>query len=188
MSTDEIKEEQTGETVNAEEKPEEEKKTKKGKKKEEKKNDEAEKKIEELEKNLAAATDAHMRTLAEYDNYRKRTTKEKAAAYTDAKADIMKELLAVLDNIDRSRNAPADDLEAYKAGVEMIFTSFTAVLEKAGLEQFGEKGDKFDPMLHNAVMHIEDEELGDETVAEVFAKGYKLGERILRPAMVKAAN
>lgn len=188
MSTDEIKEEQTEEAVKEQAMPEEEKKTKKGRKKEEKKNDEAAQKIEQLEKDLAAATDAHIRTLAEYDNYRKRTTKEKAAAYTDAKADVIKELLAVLDNIDRSRSAPADDLDAYKTGVEMIFNSFASVLEKAGLEQFGEKGDKFDPALHNAVMHVEDEDLGEETVADVFAKGYKLGDRILRPAMVKVAN
>lgn len=143
---------------------------------------------EKLTKELAAAKEAHIRTLAEYDNYRKRSTKEKQAAYGDAKADCIKELLPMMDNFERAVAAEATDVEGFKKGVEMIYKSFGDLLSKLGVEAFGEKGEKFDPNVHNGVMHVEDEELPENSVAEVFSKGYKLGDRILRPAMVKVAN
>ena len=148
----------------------------------------AESETEKLQKELAASKEAHIRTLAEYDNYRKRSTKEKQAAYGDAKADCIKELLPMMDNFERAIAAEATDVEGFKKGVEMIFKNFTDVLSKLGVEAFGEKGEKFDPNIHNGVMHVEDEELPENSVAEVFSKGYKLGDRILRPAMVKVAN
>lgn len=142
----------------------------------------------ELEKELAAAKEAHIRTLAEYDNYRKRTAKEKEGIYGDAKADCMKSLLGVLDNFDRALSVDNSDFESYKKGVEMIYTNFCEILKNLGVEAFGEKGEAFDPNFHNGVMHIEDDSLGENVIAEVFSKGYKLGDRVLRPAMVQVAN
>ena len=141
-----------------------------------------------LEAELAAAKEAHIRTLAEYDNYRKRSTREKQALYGDAKADALTQLLGVLDNFERALAAPDADAESLKKGMEMIFAGFQETLKKLGVEAFGEVGDPFDPNVHNAVMHVEDESLGENVVAAVFSKGYKLGDRILRPAMVQVAN
>ncbi len=143
---------------------------------------------EELEKELAAAKEAHIRTLAEYDNYRKRSVREKEAAYGDSKADCLKELLGVLDNFERAISTGETDIESYKKGVEMIYTSLCETLKKLGVEAFGERGESFDPNIHNGVMHVEDEELGENVIAQVFSKGYRLGSRILRPAMVQVAN
>lgn len=150
--------------------------------------DETAQKIAELEKELAASKEAHIRTLAEYDNYRKRTAKEKEGTYNDAKAMCMTELLPVLDNFDRALSVESTDAESYKKGVEMIHTSFCEILKKLGVEAFGEAGEPFDPNFHNGVMHIEDEALGENVIAQVFSKGYKIGEKILRPAMVQVAN
>ena len=148
----------------------------------------AEDKSAALEKELAAAKEAHIRTLAEYDNYRKRSTREKEAAYGDAKAAALKELLPVLDNFERALSAPDADAESLKKGMDMIFQGFCTTLEKLGVEAFGEAGEPFDPNIHNAVMHLEDDSLGENVIAAVFSKGYKLGDRILRPAMVQVAN
>lgn len=145
-------------------------------------------KEEELEKELAAAKEAHIRTLAEYDNYRKRTAKEKEGIYGDAKASCMKELLGVLDNFDRALSVDNSDFESYKKGVEMIYQNFCEILKNLGVEAFGEVGEQFDPNFHNGVMHVEDETLGENTIADVFSKGYKIGDRVLRTAMVKVAN
>ncbi len=141
-----------------------------------------------LEKELAAAKEAHIRTLAEYDNYRKRTTREKEALYGDAKAAALGELLPVLDNFERALGTQDADAESLKKGMEMIFAGFQETLKKLGVEAFGEPGDKFDPNIHNAVMHLEDDAFGENEIAAVFSKGYKLGDRILRPAMVQVAN
>ena len=149
---------------------------------------EADTEIAELEKELAAAKEAHIRTLAEYDNYRKRSVKEKEGIYADAKASCLSELLPVLDNFDRALNVQQADAETYKKGMEMISTSFMEILKKLGVEAFGEKGEEFDPNFHNAVMSVEDDELGENTIAEVFNKGYKLGDKVLRHAVVKVAN
>ncbi len=149
---------------------------------------EADAKIEELEKELAAAKEAHIRTLAEYDNYRKRSVKEKEGIYADAKAACLSEFLPVLDNFDRALSVQQADAETYKKGIEMISTSFGEILKKLGVEAFGEKGEEFDPNFHNAVMSIEDDSLGENVIAEVFTKGYKLGDKVLRHAIVKVAN
>ncbi len=179
-----LSEEQTEEST-AESKQAEKEETKDSKETEK---NTAESETETLQKELAASKEAHIRTLAEYDNYRKRSTKEKQAAYGDAKADCIKELLPMMDNFERAIAAEATDVEGFKKGVEMIFKNFGDVLSKLGVEAFGEKGETFDPNIHNGVMHVEDEELPENSVAEVFSKGYKLGDRILRPAMVKVAN
>ena len=150
--------------------------------------EEKDSKIAELEKDLAAAKEAHIRTLAEYDNYRKRTAKEKEGTWIDAKAVCLAELLPMLDNFDRALGVTDSDFESYKKGVEMIYQGFCETLKKLGVEAFGEEGDEFDPNFHSAVMHVEDEALGENILAQVFSKGYKLGEKVLRPAMVKVAN
>ncbi len=142
----------------------------------------------ELEKELAAAKEAHIRTLAEYDNFRKRSAREKESTWLEAKASCMSELLPILDNFDRALGVTDSDFECYKKGVEMIYQGFTETLKKLGVEAFGEEGDSFDPNFHSAVMHIDDEAFGENVLAQVFSKGYKIGDKVLRPAMVKVAN
>lgn len=144
--------------------------------------------IEKLQAELAAAKEAHMRTLAEYDNFRKRTQKEKDAIFGDSKAKVLTEILSVLDNFERAAMNDSADFDGYRKGVEMTFESFTALLTKLGVEAFGKPGDTFDPEIHNAVMHCEDEGLGESVITDVFSTGYKLGDRVLRHAMVKVAN
>ena len=131
--------------------------------------------------------DKYMRLLAEYDNYRKRTQKEKEASWTNAKAETIKELLPVYDNLARALQQETAD-EAYAKGVEMIMTQMKNALEKLGVEAIPAAGQTFDPNLHNAVMHVDDEDLGENVVAEVFQDGFKLGDKIIRHAMVKVAN
>lgn len=150
--------------------------------------DETAEKIASLEKELAASKEAHIRTLAEYDNYRKRSTKEKEGIYTDAKAVCMTDLLGVVDNFERALEVKDSDFESYKKGVEIIYTNLMDTFKKLGVEAFGEAGEEFDPNFHNGVMHVEDPELAENVIAEVFSKGYKLGDKVLRPAMVKVAN
>lgn len=150
--------------------------------------DEAAEKIAELEKELAASKEAHIRTLAEYDNYRKRSVKEKEGIYSDAKAVCMTELLGVIDNFERALAVTDSDFDSFKKGTEMIYTNLMDTFKKLGVEAFGEKGEEFDPNFHNGVMHIDDPELAENVIAEVFSKGYKLGDKVLRPAMVKVAN
>lgn len=150
--------------------------------------DEKAEKIAELEKELAASKEAHIRTLAEYDNYRKRSTKEKESTYADAKAVCMSELLGVVDNFERALAVTDSDLESFRKGTEMIYTNLMDTFKKLGVEAFGEAGEEFDPNFHNGVMHIDDPELAENVIAEVFSKGYKLGDKVLRPAMVKVAN
>lgn len=150
--------------------------------------DQKESEIEKLKKELESAKEAHMRTLAEYDNFRKRTQKEKDAIFGDSKVKILSEILPVLDNFERAATNSSADFDSYRKGVEMTFESFTALLEKLGVEAFGAAGDTFDPEIHNAVMHCEDENLGENVITDVFSTGYKLGDRVLRHAMVKVAN
>ena len=150
--------------------------------------DEAAEKTAELEKELAASKEAHIRTLAEYDNYRKRSVKEKEGIYADAKAVCMSELLGVVDNFERALAVTDSDLESFRKGTEMIYTNLMDTFKKLGVEAFGEAGEEFDPNFHNGVMHIDDPELAENVIAEVFSKGYKLGDKVLRPAMVKVAN
>ena len=145
-------------------------------------------KEELLEKELAEKNDQFMRVCAEYDNFRKRSQKEKQDIYSSSKADVIKDLLPILDNIDRAQDNKEASFEDYKKGIDLIFAQFAQLLEKTGVESFGERGDEFDPNIHNAVMTVEDAELGENTVAQVFTKGYKLGDRIIREAVVKVAN
>ena len=149
---------------------------------------EAPSKEAELEKELAAAKEAHIRTLAEYDNYRKRTAKEKEGIYGDAKADCMKSLLGVLDNFDRAASNKNCSFEDYQKGIDLIFNQFGEILKKLGVESYGERGDEFDPNIHNAVMHTEEEGVEENTITQVFQKGFKMGEKVIRFAMVQVAN
>ena len=139
------------------------------------------------EEKYNAEHDAHLRIAAEYDNFRKRTVKEKDAAYGNGKADTVAKILPIYDNLERALNQPTEDT-AYKKGVEMTMTELVKILNGLGVEIFGEPGDSFDPNLHNAVMHTEDESLGENVVAQVFQKGFKIGEKVVRFAMVQVAN
>ena len=186
MATEEIKD--TPETAEAIEESAKESKAKKKKADKKLEIEVLKAEVEKLSKENASVKDTYLRTLAEYDNFRKRSQREKDATYTDAKADTLKKLLPVLDNFDRALSVESTDAESYKKGVEMIHTSFCEILKKLGVEAFGEAGEPFDPNFHNGVMHIEDEALGENVIAQVFSKGYKIGEKILRPAMVQVAN
>lgn len=141
-----------------------------------------------LEKELADTKEQLLRVTAEYANFRKRSEKEKQDSYVFAKSDTIKELLPVIDNLERALQSEQQDFDGLKKGVEMTFESLMNTLKKLGIEVYGESGDIFDPNLHNAVMHIEDENLKDGEIVDVFQKGYKIGDRIIRPAMVKSAN
>ena len=141
---------------------------------------------EKLKKELAETSDKYLRMLAEYDNVRRRTQKEKEGIYADAYESALSAVLPVADNLERA--ALCTDGESLSDGVKMIIKQFSEALGKLGVEAYGARGDAFDPVVHNAVMQIEDEELGENTVAEVLQKGYKKGDRILRHAVVKVAN
>ena len=136
---------------------------------------------------LEEAKSRYMRLAAEYDNYKKRTAREMDSRYADAKLDVLKELLPILDNFERGLEVACSD-SAYKEGVELIFKQFTDLLAQQGVTEIEAIGQTFDPNFHNAVMHIEDESLGENTIAEVFMKGYKQGDKVLRHSMVKVAN
>ena len=139
------------------------------------------------EEKYNAEHDARLRVAAEYDNFRKRAVKEKDAAYGNGKADAVAKILPIYDNLERALNQPTEDT-AFKKGVEMTMTELTKILTGLGVEIFGEAGDSFNPNLHNAVMHTEDESLGENTIAQVFQKGFKIGEKVVRFAMVQVAN
>ena len=139
------------------------------------------------EEKYNAEHDSRLRLAAEYDNFRKRTTKEKEASYGNGKADAITKLLPVYDNLERALNQPTEDA-AYKKGVEMTMTELVKILTGLGVEIFGEPGDVFDPNLHNAVMHLDSEEHDENVIAQVFQKGFKLGDKVIRFAMVQVAN
>ena len=143
--------------------------------------------VNEWEEKYNAERDAHLRVAAEFDNFRKRTLKEKEQSYGNGKADAVEKLLPVYDNLERALNQPTED-EAYKKGVEMTMTQLVGIFSGLGVEIFGNVGDEFDPNFHNAVMHTEDENFGENTICQVFQKGFKLGEKIIRFAMVQVAN
>lgn len=144
--------------------------------------------VNPLEKELGETKEQLLRVTAEYANFRKRSEKEKQDSYVFAKSDTIKELLPVIDNLERALQSEQQDFDGLKKGVEMTFESLMSTLKKLGIEVYGESGDIFDPNLHNAVMHIEDENLKDGEIVDVFQKGYKIGDRIIRPSMVKSAN
>ena len=139
-------------------------------------------------KQLASVTDQYTRLAAEYDNYRKRTAKEKETIYQDAKIDTVKAFLAVYDNLERAVNAGGDDDSPHKKGLEMIFQQYKDVLAKMGVTEMESLGQPFDPNRHNAVMHIDDETLGENVVCDVFQAGFMLGDKVLRFATVRVAN
>ena len=143
--------------------------------------------MEELAKTLADANDKYLRLAAEYDNYRKRTAREKEHVYSDAKIDTIKPFLGVLDNLERGVSQ-FEEGDPHRQGLELICKQFEDVLTKLGVAEIPALGEKFDPEKHNAVMHTEDEAAEENTVVEVFQKGYTLGDKILRFAMVKVAN
>ena len=144
-------------------------------------------KMEGLAKLVADVNDKYLRLAAEYDNYRKRTAKEKESVYSDAKADTIKPFLAVYDNLERGI-AQYDEADVHRQGLELILRQFTEALTKLGVTEIESQGVPFDPEKHNAVMHVEDESVGENTVVEVFQKGFALGDKVLRFAMVKVAN
>jgi molecular chaperone GrpE len=167
----------------------EEKKAKKEAKKAEEKSEEKPQEPEKptLEQELAGANDRYLRLMAEYDNFRKRSQKEKDSLYGEIRANAVKEFLPVFDNLERALAAETAD-EAYRKGVEMIMAQFNKTLEKLGVTEIKCLGEKFDPQFHNAVMHVEDEEKGENEIVEVFQKGFMLGDKVIRFAMVKVAN
>ena len=134
-----------------------------------------------------AEHDAHLRLAAEYDNFRKRTIKEKEASYGGGKADAVAKILPVYDNLSRALNQETQDA-AYKKGVELTMQELVKILTSLGVEIFGKPGDVFDPNLHNAVMHCEDENLGENVIAQVFQQGFRIGDKVVRFAMVQVAN
>jgi molecular chaperone GrpE len=146
-----------------------------------------EEKIESLEKENAELNDRFLRICAEYDNFRKRSQKEKDALYGDIKANTVLQFLPVYDNLERALKQGTED-EAYRKGVEMIMTQFCSTLEKLGVKEIECLGQKFDPSMHNAVMHVDDEEKGENEIVEVFQKGFMLNDKVIRFAMVKVAN
>ena len=139
------------------------------------------------EEKYNAEHDSYLRLAADYDNFRKRTIKEKEQSYSNGKADAVEKLLPVYDNLERALNQPTQD-EAYKKGVEMTMTQLVGIFAGLGVEIFGNVGDTFDPNIHNAVMHTEEEGVEENTITQVFQKGFKLGEKIVRFAMVQVAN
>lgn len=150
--------------------------------------------IEEAEENtvdyeavLAEEKDKYLRLFAEYDNYRKRTSKEKIETYGNATADAVAEILPALDNFERALNAETTD-EAYKSGIQMIFNQLNEIIKKLGVTEIEALNQPFDPKIHMAIKQVEDENFGENTVCEVFQKGYMLGNRIVRLAMVAVAN
>ena len=139
------------------------------------------------EEKYNAERDAHLRVAAEFDNFRKRTIKEKEASYGNGKADAVAKMLPIYDNLERALNQETADA-AYKKGVELTMNELLKIFGTLGVEVFGNVGDEFDPNLHNAVMHIDSEELGENVIAQVFQKGFKIGEKVVRFAMVQVAN
>ena len=166
--------------------PNSEEVVKEEKPKEKKKNKSAQE-IEKLKAELENKNDLLLRTAAEFDNYKKRTEREKLTVAEFAKAGMAKQLLPILDNIDRAAATDKENPD-YIKGIEMIVKQFEAIVGNLGLSEIAAVGDNFNPELHEAVMHIEDETLGENVIAEVLQKGYKIGDTVVRVAMVKVAN
>ncbi|MDY4608601.1 MAG: nucleotide exchange factor GrpE [Eubacterium sp.] len=142
----------------------------------------------DIEKQLRDTKDQLLRTAAEYANFRARSAKEKEQTYSNAKGNVVAEILPSIDNLERALAQENSDYESLRKGLEMTMNSLMAALEKMGVKAFGEVGEQFDPNLHHAVMHIDDESLGENVITDVFQKGYKINDKVVRPAMVKTAN
>ena len=143
--------------------------------------------VNEYKEKYEREHEALLRLAAEYDNFRKRSAKEKDASYTNGKADTLAKLLPVYDNLERALNQPTEDA-AYKKGVELTMSELVKIFTTLGVDIYGNVGDSFDPNLHNAVMHIDNEELGENVISQVFQKGIRIGEKVVRFAMVQVAN
>lgn len=142
----------------------------------------------DIEKQLRDTKDQLLRTAAEYANFRARSAKEKEQTYSNAKGNVVAEILPSIDNLERALAQENSGYESLRKGLEMTMNSLMAALEKMGVKAFGEVGEQFDPNLHHAVMHIDDESLGENVITDVFQKGYKINDKVVRPAMVKTAN
>ena len=175
------------EEVKAEEVRTEEAKTEEGKEEVKTEAPKAEEPKPDPTAEYAALNDKYLRLCAEYDNFRKRSQKEKDSLYADIKAETLKKFLPVYDNLVRALEQSTAD-EAYRRGVEMIMTQFNTTMEKLGVTEIESLGQKFDPAFHNAVMHVEDAEKGENEIVEVFQKGFLMGDKVIRFAMVKVAN
>ena len=186
-AAEEVKEEQTAPAEETKEETKTEEQTAPAEPTAEEKPEEETKPAKDPAAELAAMNDKYLRLMAEYDNFRKRSQKEKDALYGDIKANALKAFLPVYDNLVRALQQPTED-EAYKKGVEMIMTQFNSTMEKLGVTPMDCLGQKFDPAFHNAVMHVEDEEKGENEIVEVFQQGFMLGGKVVRFAMVKVAN
>ena len=183
VDTSEV-EEAVVEDIKENEEAAEEKKTSSDKKKVKK----LEAELEGKEAELSEANDKYMRLFAEYDNFRKRTAKEKEGIYADAYIDALSQILPVLDNLERAAAFENADAEALRKGLELTLKSFSETLAKMGVHEIEALGKTFDPNVHNAVMHVDDEAFGESEIVEVFAKGYARGDKVLRHSMVKVAN
>ena len=192
--TEETPETQAGpetETSQTEETVEKAEKAAKGKKKKEKSYTFTREQVEQMElaaKQLESVKDQFVRQTAEYENYRKRTTKEKENIYQDAKADTIKAFLAVYDNLERAAASEGGEDSPHKKGLEMIFQQYKDILAKLGVTEIEAKGQSFDPEKMNAVMHIDDENFGENEVAQVFQAGFELNGKVIRHAIVQVAN
>ena len=189
--TEEIKNVEAEETATPEaevkETAEKEVKEEKASKKKEKKNKDKEE-LEKLREEFEEFKKNHLRVLAEYDNFRKRTANEKLGIFNDGVSETVKQILPVADNIERALAIQNADGDTMKKGLEMISKQFDESFTKLGITQIGVVGESFDPELHNAVSHIDNEELGDSVISAVFQKGYKIGKKVIRHAMVQVAN
>ena len=143
--------------------------------------------VNPFEEKYNAEHDAHLRLAAEFDNFRKRTAKEKEGSYQNGKADAVEKILPVYDNLARALKQETADA-AFKKGVEMTMHELVKILNGLGVEIFGEEGETFDPNLHNAVLHVDDESIAENTITQVFQQGFKMGEKVIRFAMVQVAN
>lgn len=168
--SDEIKSEENDETKTSEDSPKKESSV-----------------SEKFEKELAEEKDRFLRLYADFENYKKRTAAEKESAYLNATAQTLSEILPIVDNLERALSA-AEEENPLKKGVEMVLSQVNTTFSKLGVECYGEKGDIFDPNIHEAVMHGEDESFEENTISEVFSKGYKIKDKIIRHAMVKVVN
>ena len=143
---------------------------------------------EKLQKQLAEKSDQLLRIAAEYDNFRKRSLREKDDIKIRSKTDVVEKLLPVIDNFERAAMNAEADADSYRKGVEQIYRKFGDILKALDIEAFGAEGDAFDPNIHSAVMHVEDESVGENVIVKVFTKGYKIGDTVIRPAVVQVAN
>lgn len=176
------------ETDNAEEKSCDKKEKKKSDKKLKNEIEALKAELEKKNAAIAEADDKYLRLLAEYDNFRRRSREEKDAVYSNAVSDAVSELLPLLDNLELASKYTGDNAAEAAKGVEMILASVPAVLDKLNVTSFGEAGEQFDPNIHNAVMHIDDDAHGENEIIDVFQKGYRHGDRVIRVAMVRVAN